>query len=199
MINIFLTICMVFIFLISGNLIEAVKRILMLITNIIFKILNFFGLKISNKDFFIKIPKNFKRMHGDIKEVKKSKENLKLKPSINVTALCTTITCACLILCNIIWKNCIVDLIWEWNWLHSILKNKDNLEIVFTAIMFSSLSFAISKLISQWNETKYYREAKKQIKQRRQLLYSMSSKELLDVLKEKDTEAYENLKAGGRK
>lgn len=148
MVNIFLTLCMVFIFLISGNLIEAVKRFLMLVTDIILRILSFFGLKISNRDFFIKMPKNFKRMHGDIKEVKKSKENLKLKSSINITALCTAIICACLILGNLIWKNCIVDLIWQWNWMHLILKNKNALEITFTAVMFSSLSFAISKLIS---------------------------------------------------
>ena len=173
---------------------EVIKRVLMLIVNLILRVLSLFGIKILNQESFIKMPKSFKRMHGDIKTVRKSKENTKLKPSINIVALSTSILCASLILCNIIWKGCVVDLIWQWDWLRPIVKSKSTLEIVFVATMFSSLSFALSKLISQWNETKHCRIAKKQIQQRRQLLYSMSSKELLDALKEKDTEIYEKLK-----
>ena len=45
---------MVFIFLISGNLIEAVKRFLMLVTDIILRVLSFFGLKISNRSEKVK-------------------------------------------------------------------------------------------------------------------------------------------------
>ena len=70
----------------------------------------------------------------------------------------------------------------------------DQLSITYTATTFSILSFSISTLVNQWRATKEYRVAKKQIKERKRLLYSMESKELLEVLKEKDTEKYNNLK-----
>ena len=54
-------------------------------------------------------------------------------------------------------------------------------------------TFAISKLINQWKETAPDRRARREIKKRERLLYSMSSKDLLDAAKAKDQARYEAL------
>ena len=64
------------------------------------------------------------------------------------------------------------------------------MEITFTALSFSFISFSISKLVNQWKETAKFRIAKRDIKLRGKILNKMSSKDLLDIAKQKDRDAF---------
>ena len=68
------------------------------------------------------------------------------------------------------------------------------MDIVFTAVMFSMVSFSTSKLINQWKETVKFRQAKKEMKLKQAAINLMTSKELLDAAKNKDNENYKLLK-----
>ena len=161
MISAITTFCMILVFLMSGRILEAIKRLLMLIVDIILRILNVFGIRLSRTERRLKMSKEFKDAHKDIQIVKKSKENNKLKQSINIPAFCITIVCLCLIICNAVWPGCITSWVWEHNPLPTLLTSASSLEITFTALTFSIMSFSISMLISQWKETKRDREAKR--------------------------------------
>lgn len=65
--------------------------------------------------------------------------------------------------------------------------------MTFTAILFSFVTFSISKLLTQWKDTKKYRDAKRQMKQIKHLTQVMTSKDLLDAAKMKDKENYDRL------
>lgn len=73
------------------------------------------------------------------------------------------------------------------------IKTQKDMDITFTAIMFSILSFSASKLLTQWKETSEIRKAKKDIKLKEKVLNSITSKELLDAAKNKDEEKYNRL------
>ena len=62
---------------------------------------------------------------------------------------------------------------------------------VIIAVTFSFISLSLSKLVSQWKETKKYRNAKKEMKEKQRLLGKMSSKDLLSIAKFKDKENFE--------
>ena len=65
--------------------------------------------------------------------------------------------------------------------------------MTFTAILFSIVTFSISKLLTQWKETKKDRKAKLEMKKQEKVLKNISSKDLLDLAKAKDLERYNKL------
>ena len=67
------------------------------------------------------------------------------------------------------------------------------MDIVFTAAMFSILSFSASKLFQQWKETGGFRKAKRELKLKESAISIMSSKELFDAAKNKDKENFKRL------
>ena len=186
---------MIIMFFVSGHIIEAIKRLVMLFTDLVLKIFNFFGLHVSRTERKLHMSKQFRQTYKEITVVRKSKENRKLQRSINITALITVILTLSLIVVNSVWEGCITRCLWENTSVSKVIKSLDSLEITFTAVVFSCLSFGISKLITQWKTTSNYRRAKRQIRQKKELLYRMSSKELLDTLKEKDNQIYQRLRA----
>lgn len=68
------------------------------------------------------------------------------------------------------------------------------MDTTFVATMFSVISFSLAKLVSQWKETKKYRQAKRDMKKKRKVISNMSSKELLDAAKQKDYDKIAELK-----
>lgn len=60
------------------------------------------------------------------------------------------------------------------------------MDTTFIAVMFSVMSFSFAKLMHQWKDTAKYRKAKKEMRLKNRVLCSMTSKELLDVAKDKD-------------
>ena len=62
------------------------------------------------------------------------------------------------------------------------------MNVYYTAILFSGISFAVTKLLARWKETKQQRIENKQAKIKAEAIKIMSSKELVDSAKKKDEE-----------
>lgn len=101
MVSAVVTFGMIFLLLASGRIYEGIKKLITLIVDILLKIANFCGLGISKTERRIHTSREFKKTFKDIKIVKKSKENNKIKPSINLFALLLLITSVTLIICNL--------------------------------------------------------------------------------------------------
>ena len=101
MVSAVVTFGMIFLLLASGRIYEGIKKLITLIVDILLKIANFCGLSISKTERRIPTSKEFKKTFKDIKVVKKSKENNKIKPSINLFALILLIISVTLIICNL--------------------------------------------------------------------------------------------------
>lgn len=164
----------------------------MLITDMILKLLNIFGIKINTKEYRIKTSHEFKQTFKDIKIVKKSKENKKIKPSINLIALIMLIISISIVIINlnIVSGNIVSVWLFKHNLFPLFIKSQESMDVTLTAILFSIIAFSISKLINQWKETAKFRDAKREMCKREKLLYKMSAKELLDIVKQKDLDGY---------
>lgn len=182
-------ICLLFI---SGKIFESIKRLLQLFFSLFLKLLNVMGIKISIREPRIKVSKQFKETFKDIRIVKKSKKNEKIKPSINIIALALFLSAVALIIINldIVSGNVVTNWLYANNPLPFLVTNPENMNVTFTAFMFSTVSFSLSKLLSQWKETSKYRKAKKDMKIKKYAVDIMTSKELLDHLREKDQQHY---------
>ena len=101
MVSAIVTFGMIFLLVISGRLYEAVRRFVSLIVSIFFKIANLFGIQVSKTEVKIFVSKKFLDTFEDIRVVKKSKQNNKLKSSINIFALILLILSAALIAFNL--------------------------------------------------------------------------------------------------
>lgn len=133
--------------------------------------------------------------------MKRSKQNQKFKSSINFISLILIIFSLSLIIINL--DSISGNVISKWIFNLEInntriapylfIKTQKDMDITFTAIMFSVLSFSASRLVSQWKETSETRKAKKDIKLKEKVLNSITSKELLDAAKNKDEEKYNKL------
>ena len=164
----------------------------MLITDMILKLLNIFGIKINTKEYRIKTSHEFKQTFKDIKIVKKSKENKKIKPSINLIALIMLIISVVTVIINlnIVSGNIISVWLFKHNLFPLFIKSQESMDVTLTTILFSIIAFSISKLINQQKETAKFRDAKREMCKREKLLYKMSAKELLDIVKQKDLDGY---------
>lgn len=190
MISICTTIILIILFFISGKIFESLKRLLMLIVDIILKILNLCGIQVSRRETKLHTSRQFRNTFKDIKIVKKSKQNEKLKPSINLIALIGLLFSITMIAINFTCDGIISKFLYDHNPLPSLIQTHSNMEIIFIAVSFSIISFSISKLVNQWKETAEYRKTKKQMKTQQKVLSRMSSKDLLDAAKQKDKEGY---------
>lgn len=133
--------------------------------------------------------------------MKRSKQNQKFKSSINFISLILIILSLSLIIINL--DSISGNIISKWMFnleINSVrvvpyifIKTQKDMDITFTAIMFSILSFSASKLLTQWKETSETRKAKRDIKLKEKVLNSITSKELLDAAKNKDEEKYNRL------
>ena len=131
-----------------------------------------------------------------MKTVRKSKENSNFKPSINIGALLALILSIGVLIINLnqVSEGIITEYLYSISWVNSIIPSKQGVDAIVTSAMISSISFAISKLLSQWKETKKYRCLKRQLKLKKEAISILSSKELLDAAKRKDQENFNNLK-----
>ena len=64
----------------------------------------------------------------------------------------------------------------------------------YTAILFSVMSFSLSKILNRWKETKKQRQERKELKIKLKAIDLMSSKELLTEAKKKDEINYKKAK-----
>ena len=203
MLNVAVTLICALFFLASGSLIQGIKRLFQIFITLILKILSLLGIEIKKREGRIKISKEFKNTFKDIKIVRRSKQNNKIKPSINIIALSIFIISLALIIINLdVVSGNIVS-----KWLYTLkiedikiaslflIGSQKDMDIVFTAAIFSMVSFSSSKLLSQWKETSKSRQAKKEMRLKKSAINLMTSKELLDAAKNKDREKFEQLSA----
>ena len=186
---------MIVLLFLSGRIYESVIRLLMLFVDIFLKILNLFGIHINTKERKIKTSRKFKQTFKDIKVVKKSKENNKIKPSINIIALVLLVLSITIVVINlnVVSGNFITAWLFAHNPLPSFIPTQESMDVTLTAILFSIIAFSISKLISQWKETAKFRKARREMRNREKVLCNMSAKELLDAAKIKDKDGYDRL------
>lgn len=168
----------------------------MFFTACLLKILDFFGCHLSEDEQRLHVSREFKNTFKDIKIVKKSKQNTRLRPSVNLLALISFIISATLVVLNleVVSGFHITSQIYERIPVHTLIPSEQSFEVVYTAILFSVMSFSISKLMSQWKETREIRKTKKQIRLRDKAFRYASSKQLLDAAKLRDTTRYNDLK-----
>lgn len=178
----------------TGKIFEAIKRFLVLLLDIVFKILNLFGFQINVREPIVRTSKVFNKTFKDIRVVKKSKHNNKITPSINIFALIIFVLSVFAVVSNLMDNGWISAWLYNRRFLDFIIKTQENMDTTFIAVMFSVISFSLSKLIHQWRDASKYRKAKKEMKQKNRVLSKMSSKELLDVAKQKDVSKVEELK-----
>lgn len=196
MIKIITTSLLVILFLLSGKIIQGLKKLIGLIISNFMRLLSFFGIKIKSKEKDIKISQEFKETYKDIKIMKLSNKNIKDESSIDWVWLSVLIVAGLFVLLNMkfIWGTNPIS-----NWLYSIIKNlklvknETDMNTLYTATFFSILSFSASKILQRWKETKQNRIERKQEKIKLKAVEIMSTKELLDEAKKKDEQAKKEL------
>ena len=195
MVSAVVTFGMIFLLISSGRIFEGVKRLIQLFIDIFLKIGSACGLRISKTEKRIHVTRQFKNTFKDIRVVKKSKQNNKLKPSINLFALILLLSSITLIICNleVVTGNAISIWLFDHNPFPQFITSQRNMDMTFTASLFSIVTFSISKLINQWKETKKDRKARREVKKQKKVLKNISSRDLLDIAKSKDLERYNQL------
>lgn len=188
------TLLLVIVLFATGKIFEAIKRFLVLLLDIVFKVLNIFGFQINVREPVVRTSKVFNKTFKDIRAVKKSKHNNKITPSINVLALIIFIISVFAVVSNLMDGGWISAWLYNKGFLNFIIKTQENMDTTFIAVMFSIISFSLSKLIHQWKDTSKYRKAKREMRLKGKILSKMSSKELLDVAKQKDVLRVDELK-----
>lgn len=191
-VNIIVSSILVALFFILGNGTQAIKKILTVLTNICLKILSIFGIKINRKEKQVKVSEEFKKSYGDIRIVKLSKKNIKQKSSIDWFYLIVFLIAVVLVVVNLKWVTGNAISYWIYSWLH--IMDEESINTFYTAILFSIVSFSLSKLLQRWKETKQQRVERKQALMKLKAVKLMSSKELLDEAKKKDEKKYKELK-----
>ena len=125
----------------------------------------------------------------------KSKENKSIKPSVNKLALISLILSVAAVIYNldVVSANALSVWVFEHNPLPKFILTQESMDVTLTAIMFSMITFSISKLVSQWRETAKFRQTRREIRRQENVISKMSAKELLDAAKLKDEEKYNQL------
>ena len=187
MISMITTVLLATLFFLSGYIIQALKKIVGLFVKLTLTILSFFGVKFK-REKSLKMSDDFKNTYKEIKVVKQSNKNLKEKSSIDWLNL--GLFCASLLL--IITNLAVVSGNAISNWLFSLIQNikivksATDMNTLFTATLFSALSFSATKLLQRWKETKQQRVERKELKLKIKALELMDTKELLEQAKKKD-------------
>lgn len=189
MVNTIITGILIITFFLLGHITQGFKKIISLFTDLFLKFLNLFGIKINRKEKHLKVSKEFKETYKDIKIVKLSKKNIKQKHSIDIIGLSVLFIALILFIVNAVTGYAISNWIHSWMskipLLNSIL-TRESMNTYYTAVLFSIMSFSISRIINRWKETKQQRIEAKNAKIKKLAIDLMDSKELVDQAKKKD-------------
>lgn len=196
MIQAILTVILVVLFFILGHFTQAIKKLLGFITKWILKFLSFFGLKISTKEKSVEVSEEFKNTYKDIKIVKLSKKNIKQKSSIDYVNLVLFLITGLLVVLNLgsVSGNAISNWIYELVDGFGFIKSATDMNTLYTATLFSVISFSLTKLVGRWKETKQQRKENREALLKLRATKLMSSKELIEKAQEKDEQKYKELK-----
>lgn len=195
MIQIITTILLALTLISFGQITQALKKLVGMITKNFLKLINAFGIKIETKEQGVKVSQEFKDTYKDIRKVKLSKKNIKQKSSIDWKYFVLLLVGLILVGVNFaaVSGNAISNWVFTTISWTKLVKTPTDMNTMYTAVMFSIISFSFSKLMFRWKETKQQRIESKQAKIKMEALGYMSSKELLDNAKKKDEEKRKEL------
>lgn len=195
-INIIISLLLIFFLVFLGQITYALRKFLGLITTLLLKLLSFFGIRINRKEKQVKVSNEFRETFKEIRMVKKANKNLSTLSSIDYKYLLTFIIALLLVIINFnsVSGNAISNWIYDLFKPLGIITSKNDANVFFTAILFSIISFSLTRLLTRWKETKQQRKEKKINKLKQRAVSEMDSKELLDAAKLKNEESYKGLK-----
>ena len=188
MISTVITLIVATLLFLSGYIIQAIRRIIGLLTKLVLTIFSVFGVNLRFREKSLKMSEDFINTYKEIKIVKVSNKNLNEISSIdwiNLGLFCASLL---LIICNlaVVSGNAIS------NWLFTLIQGikivgtPTDMNTLFTAMLFSALSFSATKVVQRWKDTKPQRQEKKELNLKLKALDLMDSKELLTMARNKD-------------
>lgn len=196
MVNLIIGILLAITFFFFGQITQALKKLVSLFTGLLCKFLNLIGIKIKKREPQVKVSEEFKKTYKGIKKVKLSRKNIKQSSSIDWVSLSILGVALILFFFNLgsITGNAISNWLFKLIEKTGFVKTAIDMNTLYTATIFSVMSFAAGKILNRWKETKQQRIEARQSKIKIEALSYMTSKELVEEAKKKDEEKYKELK-----
>lgn len=196
MVNLIIGILLAITFFFFGQITQALKKLVSLFTGLLCKFLNLIGIKIKKREPQVKVSEEFKKTYKGIKKVKLSRKNIKQSSSIDWVSLSILGVALILFFFNLgsITGNAISNWLFKLIEKTGFVKTAIDMNTLYTATIFSVMSFAAGKILNRWKETKQQRIEARQSKIKIEALSHMTSKELVEEAKKKDEEKYKELK-----
>ena len=196
MVNLIVGILLAITFFFFGQITQALKKLVSLFTGLLCKFLNLIGIKIKKREPQVKVSEEFKKTYKGIKKVKLSRKNIKQSSSIDWVSLSILGVALILFFFNLgsITGNAISNWLFKLIEKTGFVKTAIDMNTLYTATIFSVMSFAAGKILNRWKQTKQQRIEARQSKIKIEALSYMTSKELVEEAKKKDEEKYKELK-----
>ena len=196
MVNLIVGILLAITFFFFGQITQALKKLVSLFTGLLCKFLNLIGIKIKKREPQVKVSEEFKKTYKGIKKVKLSRKNIKQSSSIDWVSLSILGVALILFFFNLgsITGNAIPNWLFKLIEKTGFVKTAIDMNTLYTATIFSVMSFAAGKILNRWKQTKQQRIEARQSKIKIEALSHMTSKELVEEAKKKDEEKYKELK-----
>ena len=196
MVNLIVGILLAITFFFFGQITQALKKLVSLFTGLLCKFLNLIGIKIKKREPQVKVSEEFKKTYKGIKKVKLSRKNIKQSSSIDWVSLSILGVALILFFFNLgsITGNAISNWLFKLIEKTGFVKTAIDMNTLYTATIFSVMSFAAGKILNRWKQTKQQRIEARQSKIKIEALSHMTSKELVEEAKKKDEEKYKELK-----
>ena len=196
MVNLIVGILLAITFFFFGQITQALKKLVSLFTGLLCKFLNLIGIKIKKREPQVKVSEEFKKTYKGIKKVKLSRKNIKQSSSIDWVSLSILGVALILFFFNLgsITGNAISNWLFKLIEKTGFVKTAIDMNTLYTATIFSVMSFAAGKILNRWKQAKQQRIEARQSKIKIEALSYMTSKELVEEAKKKDEEKYKELK-----
>lgn len=180
----------------TGLSIQALKKIVKVVTSFICSMLAKIGIHLERKEKDLKVDESIFNDYKEIKSVKRGALGMKYKKSINVFALILFLVSLALIIGNLeaVTGNAITKWLSATMISMSIDIGSIDMNTIYTAVVFSVLSFSLTKLLGRWKETSAIRRERKHTRLKKNLLSEMTSEELILEAEKKDREKIERRK-----
>lgn len=172
----------------SGYIIQALMKLVGFIVKILLIIASFFKIRINVREKSITMSDDFKRTYKGITRLKLSDKNLKPKASIDWFNLGVVISSVILIIVNlgVVSGNVISKILYNAVAGLNLVPTVQDMNTLFTAVIFSLLSFSASKVLQRWKATKQARLERKHEKLKRKAVDVLSTKDLLEAVNKRD-------------
>lgn len=196
MIKLIVIVLVIVLFSLLGYLTQAIKKTFEVITLLILRILNLFGIKIIHKERSANTSEEFRKVYKGIRKVKLSRKNLKTQSSVSWLYLSIFLVSLSLVILNlnVLTGNILSQWLCEIMLLIKIPIALVSMNTFVTAVLFSLVSFSLTRVIQHWKDTKVFRKERHDRKLKEKAMAMLTTKELLNAAREKDENEYKGLK-----